>query len=297
MKIYIYPNINWPIHDQTEHYKGVVPFSQFHMDLFEHVGPDEADIIYMGQIGDSHQLDLSKFPYLNKYRDKHWIDIEGDWLNREIPRELDGINLTINGAVRGIESRFNKIFVRPTFSTFLVSNLNTLWPSHPNYKSIGFQGYPDPFGLRRRLQSIMSQFPGEYVLTDNWNGPAKIAGSEHKSYQYLMLRNLFHLCPRGCGHDSVRFFESCLMEHIPIVVGDNILFGELDGLDTSFAFQISQYQSLQSISEQIRKILSIDWNEINFRISQIKDYNNYIRLYFENPTKYLLWRIYGLPIH
>jgi hypothetical protein len=294
MKIYCYPNPH--VHDTDPNYIGMVPFSKFHMDLFTLSSPEEADILYMGQFGDSNQIDLSQFSLLKTQREKHWADIEGDWLGREIPPELDGINITINGAVRGIEKRFRTVFVRPTFSTYFTTHLNMEPTPLPTYKSFCFKGYPDPYGLRYRLKDIIVKFPNEYILTDKWNGPAQLGGLEHQTYEKMMLQHVFHLCPRGAGHDSVRFFESCLMGRIPIVIGDNILFGELDGIDTTFAFQISQYLPNTLIQKRLDEIFKISRIEIEDRCGRAREYCKHIRDYFEHPTKYLMKVINGLSI-
>ena len=79
----------------------------------------------------------------------------------------------------------------------------------------------------------------ECVLTNHWNGPSETGGAEHQAFEELMKECTFALCPRGCGHDSARFFEACFFQRIPIVIGDNILFGQLDGIDLSFCYRIS----------------------------------------------------------
>lgn len=76
-KMNIYNYLVNHVHDSDPNYLGMVPFSKFHMGLFNETSPEEADILYMGQFGDSNQIDLSLYTYLDKYRDKHWADIEG----------------------------------------------------------------------------------------------------------------------------------------------------------------------------------------------------------------------------
>lgn len=251
----------------------------------------------MGQFSDgNYDFDKSKFEFFDKYKSKHWADIEGDWLGKEIPKDLDGINITINGLVKGVEKRFNKIFVRPTFSYYLMNTLNRADEDISGQKSFGFMGYPDPHGLRRRLQGIVAEFPGEYYLTNRWNGPAKVGSPEHISYETLMKRHIFSLCPRGCGHDSVRFYEACFLGRVPIIIGDNYLFGELDGLDVDFAIRVSQYSSDEYIQQVLESTLDMSDNEIKDRQERALKYFQEVRKYLKNSTKYFLEQN-GLFIH
>lgn len=137
----------------------------------------------------------------------------------------------------------------------------------------------------------MKKFPGEYVLTDSWNGPAP--KEQNLRYEEFMLKHIFHLCPRGAGHDSARFFESCLLGRIPIVIGDNRFFGE-GKLDTSFCLQISQYLPNTLIEAQLRQFFNMSWPEIEDRCKRAQLYFESVREYFKNPTQYLLKDVYGL---
>jgi hypothetical protein len=247
----------------------------------------------MGQFPDGYEVDLNKFEYFNDNKGRHLCDIEGDWLNRERP---DIPNMTINGAPLGMKGN---LFIRPTFSTLFVSMMQRQDKFDlPGNKSFGFQGYPDPFGLRVRLRDLVKRFPNEYNLTTKWNGLTD-SKETHQSYEDMMKRHVFHLCPRGCGHDSVRFFECCFYGRIPIIVGDNYLFGELEGVDLSFVYRVTQY-SPEQIQSVLKQVYELSWEEIEKKSRAARNYfDTYVRAYMKDPTAYYL-NLYkdtnGLPI-
>ena len=289
MQIYKYPEAKDHVHDSIESYKGVVPFSKYHVNFID--DPNEADIYYMGQFSDgNYEIDINKFTYFDKFKQKHWCDIEGDWLGKNIPQCLNGCNITINGLVKGFEKRFNKVFVRPTNSTFLINSLKRFETFDIGRRSFGFMGYPDPYGVRYKLGNILKStgLPLEYILTNNWNGPATINGIEHVAYEQIMKNNTFLLCPRGAGHDSVRFYEACFFGKIPILIGDNWLVDEMFGEDTSFCYKISQYSSTEYIKNKLFEIFNLPTNIIKEKCKLSRNYfDKVIRKYYKNPTLYL----------
>lgn len=300
LKIYKYPNAKKHVHDDLEYYQNVVPFSQSFFNNITQSIPEDADLFYMGQFSDgNYNIDISQFKYFEQYKDKHWCDIEGDWLNQQIPECLNGCNITINGLVKGVEKRFNKVFVRPTNSTFLINSLKRFETFDLGKRSFGFCGYPDPFGLRYKIGKILEStgLPNQYKLTNNWNGPATINGNEHIQYENIMKNNIFLLCPRGAGHDSVRFYEACFFGKIPIIIGDNWLVDELFGEDLDFCYRISQYSSTEYIKSKFFEIFNLPKPIIQEKCFKSRQYfDKCIRNYYKNPTYYMGEKL-GLPIY
>lgn len=298
LKVYLYDAAAKHVHDSTTHYKNTVPLSQEglkHVDLV--ANPKDAEYFYGGQFSDGtpiNKLNPYQFDYFKGNESRHIFDIEGDFLNKIVPSSFRGSILTINSALNQYKSQF-KMFVRPTFSKLLVDIARNRHENFelPKNRSYGFLGLPDPNGIRYKVYKAFSasRLPGNYRFTEKFNAPSDLDSYEVKSYEEHMLSHCFALCPRGAGADSIRYFEACYYGRIPIIIGDNILPGELDGEDVSFAFRISQYTTEDLIQEILENIYEISDSELLERSKKARKYfEKVIRTYFKDPTlKFLTW--------
>jgi hypothetical protein len=298
VKLYIYSNAKPHSHDLDPPFVNTVPLSQKGIqDHCDVVCPDEADYFYMGQFSDAsknEEMCAKNFMYWEKYPDRHIADIEGDWPNRKIPEHLKQSWLTINGVPSEMKD-WPRLVIRPTFSKLFLQLIKSP-PKFlaPNNRRFFFKGYPDPWGVRAKLYYVIqtSNLDADYVLTAKWNGHNDPENSVAKSYTSQMESGCFALCPRGVGHDSVRFFEACMFGRIPVVVGDNIIMGEEWGVDTSFAIKISQHESLLDIKKQLVQVSKMSGEEVYERASAARRYfTNTVLSYFQDPTMYFLEKL------
>jgi len=295
IKVFLHPYARPHVHDGIPGYENLVPFSkqglEQHCELIEE--PASADIVYCGQLSDEWLKERKELPIgFEDYGAKNIIDIEGDWLGNEIPVELFNLTLTINGARNFLKKFGVKHFVRPTFSTNFVdicrSNKREGFDNCVR-RSFGFKGFPDPHGIRLRLREALSLtgLSCEYKFTEKWNGPVSLNSTVLSEYVDLMLRHSFSLCPRGAGHDSVRFYESCYYGRVPVVVGDNILFE--DEVASRFTFKINTWMNAKEMAAELLKIASISDEEIIERGKAARSYfDTFVRAYMADPTGYFL---------
>lgn len=297
LTIYLYPNSIPHLHDTVEEYKNIVPFSLGIINNYCKITNDplNCDYFYIGQWHDQITPDFRQFPYLDKYPEKHIIDIEGDGTNRNIPNSLFSSILTINSLNKGLLSLLKKKpYVRPTFSKLLVDCAKNRYDRFTlGKRSFGFIGLSDPWGVRHRMAKILNNLNinKEIILRNDWNGLTHKDSPIVKKYEELMMRNSFALCPRGAGEDSVRFYEACFFERVPVIIGNNILPGELDGYDVSFAFRINYDESEQNQMTKFLQIYSISDDEILERSIRARKYfEDIIRPQIQKPTeRFIKW--------
>jgi hypothetical protein len=160
----------------------------------------------------------------------------------------------------------------------------------PERRSFGFRGCVDRGRFRVRLLKALqsTDLNYEYILNKGWYGRTSPNHPEVKKYEEFMIDHLFALCPRGTGIATIRFYEACFFERVPIVLGDNLLVGE-DYYDMSFAFRISDKLSEAEIAEQLVKISEISTREAAERSQWARAYfDGVIRQYFKDPTLFFI---------
>lgn len=222
IKLYIYPAAR-PHNQDSDIYRDLVPLSADGIKKHcEVVSPEKAEYFYMGQTGD-HQpmLKESDFKYFKDKLEKHIVDIEGDWWEREIPIWVRNAILTINGAKPQYKGL--KMFVRPTFSRLLV-RIKSHTPFHKTEfdRSLGFVGQPDPDMVRYKMLEACVPLKSRLKIRDKWLAKAHPDSIEAQEYLACMTQSTFALCPSGHGVDSARFFEACYFGAVPIVISSLI---------------------------------------------------------------------------
>lgn len=298
LKVYIYPNAKRHVHDDHPFYYNTVPFSEQGLkDWCVSVPPECADYFYMGQISDSAQVWPSDFPCFYGNESRHIADIEGDWGGWTSPPEwLRNSILTINSASQSIKNL--RICVRPTFSSLLLNIIKERkefpYP-HPIKRSFCFRGFSDPWGVRARMAEALTYFDSgpaldsECIINKEWTSSSIDPLSNRvKEYEELFSRHSFALCPRGMGHDSVRFYESCYFGLVPILIGSNLLVGDPE----KFYFRIDDKASVDAMYHQLSSIIQTPDDEIEERSIMATTYFEYsIRTYFDDPTKWAIDRL------
>ena len=300
LKLYIYPHARKHTHDQEEIYKNTVPLSaagiKQHCEL---VSPEEADYFYMGQISDGVATPPKEsFSYIEGKEEKHICDIEGDWLARTLPEWLEDCTLTMNGVRKEYVDKKIKIFTRPTFTFLLMdivrNNKNIKYNFNDN-KKFGFKGFPDPLGVRRKMLQACEMSNGtiDYDVKFNNKWEARAAPNSKIVVDYCkgILSNTFSLCPRGTGVDTVRFFESCFLSRIPVVISDCRVFGHEYHLSNPFYFQIDPNISASEMMEKLIQIQDTSIEKLKDMSYNSKQYfETCIREYFEDPTlRFIEW--------
>lgn len=289
-KLFIYDNINMPIHDGIYEYQNVVPFCKKGIrDNFQITNnPSEADIFYMGQFSEGRFYGLGQFYLLDEYPDKHVCDIEGDWFNVALPEHvLSKCIFTINGLKNEYKHHLNRMFIRPTFSKNLMKLLHQDHKHDINYnRKFTFIGFNDPLNIRLQLKYFLEskyQNNTDIIITNKWLGSSD-SKDDHDKFNNMILSGTFSLCPRGTGVDSVRFLESCYHGRIPIVISDNICFGY--DFPTKFYFQQNPNENYEEFFDHI---VNLSDNEIKkYSNNAKKFFNTYVKSYFDDPTKFFM---------
>jgi hypothetical protein len=281
-----------PSHDTVEVYQNTVPFCRKGIeDNFEITSkPSEADIFYMGQFSEGKFYGLDKFYQLDEYPDSHVCDIEGDWFNVSLPDQvLSKCLFTINGLKNEYKHNLDRMFIRPTFSKNLMNLLNQDSECVVNHnRKFTFIGFNDPYSIRLRLKKFLEdKYPDntDIVITNKWLGSSD-SKDDHKAFNNKILSGTFSLCPRGTGVDSVRFLESCYHGRIPIVISDNVCFGY--DFPVNFYFQTNPNENYDKFFYDIFNLTDDQIEEYSHNAKRF--FNHYVRLYFEDPTKFFMRR-------
>jgi hypothetical protein len=163
----------------------------------------------------------------------------------------------------------------------------------PDNKKFGFRGYMN-HGCRAIMVYALHTSPElekEMHVNRTWAGPSEIGSKVQEDYIDTMLANGLSLCPRGSGIDSVRLLESCYYNRVPILISDldYYLVGE-DYYDTSFVFRICDIEMTpDKVAEKLKEVYNLPLEELENRASAAKKYfDDVIRVYFEDPTKFFL---------
>ena len=301
--LFVYPNAKPHVHDNEEmhlvngvsQYINTVPLSEIgiknHFNLTTH---EDADFFYMGQISDGMEIpNKENFIYLKDNEHKHICDIEGDWVNKQIPNWMFNCILTINGARK--EYGAIKMFVRPTFSFLLVDLAKNKLPYERRQIdniSFGFRGYLDPYGVRLKMINAFnkSNLIGDVSITNVWMAQNDIHSDNAKKYINILTNNIFSLCPMGSGFDSIRFFESCYYGAIPIVISDIFVPFQKE-FGKPFFFEIDYRLSEDEIKTKLIEITQTPIEIIKEMSDNAQDYFNcFIVSYFKDPTlTFLNW--------
>ena len=95
----------------------------------------------------------------------------------------------------------------------------------------------------------------------------------------------------GSCIDSVRFFESCYYNRLPVIVTDYeyYLFGE-DTYNMDFCYRIHKKDiNPKHVLEEMTKIYNTPLEDMRERANEGKKYfETIVREYFEDPTLYFL---------
>tara|TARA_R100001126_G_C4875546_1_gene175673 strand:+ start:865 stop:1782 length:918 start_codon:yes stop_codon:yes gene_type:complete len=294
-KLYVYPHAKRHVHDDTEIYYNTVPMSKKGIEEnFQLSSPDEADYFYMGQIPNDrfNQFTPSAYKYLKGNESRHIVDVEGEGGMPIAPWVHDCIVTTMGPLKR--YSNMKYLFTRPTFSHLfldIIKNRNEDF-SLPTEKSFGFRGF-----LNHKMRMMMvhalhnSDFEKDMHINRTWSGPSPIGGDVQNRYIETMKNNLISLCPRGSGIDSVRLIETCYYKRVPVLISDHdyYLFGEDNG-DLDFVYRITgENLTPEKIRDELDTIYSAPVEALHERALAAREYfDNVIREYFKDPTKYLL---------
>ena len=291
-KIFIYDNASFPVHDNVVEYRGYVPFSKINLEKKYSITSNikEAEYFYMGQFTCmGKQFIKNEFKYFDQFPKKHICDIEGDWTYNFIAKEiLQNCIITTNGAKKEYQAYYDRIFIRPTFSK-LLANLVKKYKKieyKPVYNRVfSFKGFADPHGVRTRMAKLItrSNIGSDIEFNDMWHGNTLSNTAVVSEYMKKIYSNTFSLCPRGSGVDTVRFFESCYFGRIPIVIGDNLLFGEKDYIKPFF-FKIEPSLHDEEIIDKFEQISNIKQDLIDeMSINCIDFFEKNVMDYFKDP--------------
>jgi hypothetical protein len=293
-KIYIYKNSSFPVHDDTPEYRGYVPFSKINLSKNYLIvdNPEEADFFYMGQftcLGKPFQK--KDFEYFDLFANKHICDLEGDWTYNFAAKDiLENCIITTNGAKKEYSQFYDRIFIRPTFSKLLINLVKNYKKIHykPNYNRVfAFKGFQDPLGVRIRIANLINKtnLKKDIEFNNTWMGNSSYKNPAVSEYIKKIYNNTFSLCPRGAGVDTVRFFESCYFGRIPIIIGDNLLFGETE-YKKKFFFKITPDSTDQQIIDKLVEISNSD-NELIDEMSKncIEFFEKHVITYFKEPDR------------
>ena len=303
INLYVYPKANPHDHDSTEHCKNTVPFSK--KGIEDHcilTTPDKADYFYMGQLnndrGDLTRYKSTHFQYFKGNEDRHICDIEGEGgfeasHRSPIPGWLHNSIITTMGPLKRYDN-IDLLFTRPTFSHLFMDIIRNQRSGFdfPSKKSFGMRAF-----LNHKIRALTlyvmhkSDFDKEIHVNRKWQGLSDIGSKTQKEFVDTMLNNSISLCPRGSGIDSVRFFESCYYNRLPVIITDYnyMLFGE-DHYDMDFCYRVhNPNMSPEYLLEELTKIYDSPWQDMKDRSQMGKEYfETIVRDYFQDPTAYFL---------
>ena len=303
IKLYLYPNANPHDHDTSEHCKNTIPLSKEGIEKhFILTNPEEAEYFYMGQLnndrGDLSKFTPKDFKYFYGNESKHICDIEGEGgfeaSNRSaIPKWLHKSVITTMGPLKKY-SNIEFLFTRPTFSHLFMDIVRNQKDSFdfPTEKSFGLRAFLNHKVRAATVHALHnSDFKKEMHVNRKWEGLSAIGSQTQKDFIATMLDNSISLCPRGSGIDSVRFFETCYYNRVPVIITDYdyYLFGE-DHYNIDFCYRINNTKiDPKYILKELEKIYNTPIEELEIKASKAKEYfETIVREYFDDPTLYFL---------
>jgi len=295
IKIYKYPSAVPHVHDSSDWYQDVIPFSEKGLSEISLTdNPEDADFLYMGQWSHDNKLfNISNFKHFNKFPEKHIVDLEGDG-GFGIPEYLWKSIITVNGPLVEYDSKISNLFVRPTFSRLFVDICKNRFEDMEEcyVRSVGFKGLINcktRYDMFVHLHNRSDILDAEMQANPTWSGPSEVGSKIQEDYISSLKKRAFALCPRGAGVDSVRLLEACYYGRIPILISDSdYLLVDHKYSDTSFVRRVI-WDGKSDLAPILKDIVSVD--EAIIREDQIKARNyfeNTLRKYMNDPTSYLI---------
>jgi hypothetical protein len=308
IKLYVYDNAKKHEHDTNSsgmaaELYNTVPLSE--KGILDHcvlVSPEEAEYFYMGQFSQDKRETLVAHPNNYKYfegnEQRHILDIDGEGgfeasARPAIPPWLRKSIITTNGPLKKY-SDIQFLFARPTFSHLLIDIIRNQKENFafPKEKSFGLRIFLNHKVRAATVHALHnSDFKKEIHVNRKWQGLSPIGSKTQQDFVKTMLNNSISLCPRGSGIDSVRFWESCYFNRLPVVISDYdyFLFGE-DHYDMSFCYRINNPNVNPSyIFDELKKIYETPIEDMEERAAKGKEYfETIVREYFADPTLYFL---------
>lgn len=299
-KLYIYPAAKDHVHDHDPPYEDTVPLSKKGIqECFEVVDEEkDADYLYMGQIDNAtHRWSHYDFPFLEERPEDHICDLQGEG-GVGIPFGLRNSIVTTMGPTRSEVESNPKIFPRPTFSHLFMDIVRGNRDPYqafyfPDRVSFGFKGYVNNktrVDMMNALNGI-NMFSKDITATSQWHGPSKNGSSVQEEYVTVLKDNAVSFCPRGEGIDSVRFYETCYFNRVPVIIADQdfVLLGE-DRFDMSFVYRVIEPELTQERMFDVMCTLHSEGVQgLQDRANQAKRYFDEVVIpYFASPTKFFL---------
>ena len=299
VNLYIYPQARDHVQDSMRYYKHKVPFGKAGIEKHCNITTDidKADLFYMGQMNaDDANVPLN-FEYLEKWPEKHVVDLEGDFNESNVPPPLPKEVLkTMATATNTID--WGNLVPRMAMSHVaweLSQNKEYIPDVEDKQKKFFFRGqYNHPLrGTLKNIEASNPPFNIEVTLLREWGGQVDLEDGDSRAnmvdpYHKSMKAHLLSLCPRGVGMGSVRFYESCYFGCVPIIIGFDTILGD-PWYDTSFIFRIDPTRSPEQIKEELHSISKEPLNLLRERGLKARVYYNEVVLpYMEDPTKYFL---------
>ena len=303
IKLYVYPNAAPHDHDLSDCNPNTIPFSK--KGIKDHcilTSSEEADYFYMGQINnDRGCLQAARpndYSYFKGNEDKHICDLEGEpgfeAANRyPIPEWLHNSIITTPGPIRKY-SNIKYLFTRPNAPVLMMDIIRNRKEEFdfPEKNSFGICAY-----INHKIRALTvyalhkSEFDKELHIKRKWQAMSKVGSKAQQEYIDIMLNNSISLCPRGSGVSSVRLYESCYYNRVPVMISDydNILFAE-DTHDLSFCYRICKKDmGPEYLHAELEKIYNTPNEELKQKANSAKKFfETVVRDYFEDPTLYFM---------
>lgn len=291
LRLHIYPKATFRQRQSWE--VNNVPFGDSGMARHvELVGPDDAEFFYMGQFHYEETLRdgvrLERFPFLEQYPERHIADIEGDWDHRR----LDPIfwKCVLMMACHSPSLPGKTIFVRAFDSPYLILSMldrQERFPFMQERTRLGFRGVIGNHWSRLLLLAYMMK----WNFPCNWIDHIFILGIDPSGmidYEKFMLEFGLALSPRGVGNGSLRFYEACFYNCVPVVVSDHGVVGD-DYYDTSFIWRMSLEWSEEELRSSFHRLLTASFDELRGRADAARVYfDRVVRSYYDDPTGFFL---------
>ena len=297
INLYLYKHARFHSQDTLfPEYSDTTPFSiqgiKRHCRL---VDTPNADYFYIGQICETYDDKYSpilenSFNYLNEYHDKHILDLEGDWPDKNAPSWV--INCTKSLGASKKEHSIGKYCVRPCLSTLLMylgKENPTYEIEFPSHTSFGFIGLPDPHGVRFKMARCINNInvKNQVMFNNMWCAKQSLDSNVVNNYIGILVNNLLSLCPRGTGSQSIRFYETCFFGRIPIIISDSTVMNEEEAM--KFAYRIQPDLNDNQMEQELLKIYNTPYDELVERCKMARNYfQETVVKYFQDPTLYFI---------
>ena len=296
--LYIYPTALKHSQDKSEKYYNTTPLSEQGIkDHFKITEPEKADYFYMGQIscGTYKEFKSSDFSFFEGNEKRHLVELEGDWLNDKAPDWL--LKCTCMGNANRTFYNKENFFTRPCLSTLLIHLAkNTEKIKYeltlPDTKSFGFKGQVDPYGTRIKVAQVLNAagIPNDIEFNPGWFAQVDLKSDNNivQGFAKKLENNIFSLCPRGAGEDTIRFYESCFFGRVPIIIGCPKIMCE-DDLQDIFFYRIDPNLSNEEMAKEFKKIHDTPLPRLHDMCRLARKYFEEVVVeYFKDPTLMVL---------